>query len=197
MSFMGYGIWTLRLILFLGLIIHKLLWEVLKIRHRGPTPSQKPIKSSGSWPVKIVKGTILTFLGFQALFLDIFPISDQPGHLRLIGTALYFVGLATAVTGRLQLGKNWADLEDYQVLPEQSLVTAGIYNYIRHPIYAGDILLLAGLELALNSWLVLGVSIPLAIAIRQALKEEALLSRVFPHYHGYCTRTKRFIPFIF
>lgn len=197
MSLLGYSIDTLRLTLFLGLILHKLLWEVLKIRDGRSRPSQKLIKSAGTWPVKIVKSVILVFLMFQTLFLDIFPISEHPGHLRLIGTALYFVGLATAVTGRLQLGKNWADLEDYQVLPEQSLVTTGIYGYIRHPIYAGDILLLAGVELALNSWLVLAVSIPLAVAIKQALKEEALLSRVFPDYHWYCTRTKRFIPFIF
>jgi len=195
MSLTSYTMEYLRLILFLGLVLHKLLWEVLKRRDRRLRPSRKAIRSS--WPVKIVKGAILVFLGLQTLFLDIFPISDQPGHLRLIGTSLYFAGLATAVSGRLQLGKNWADLEDYQILPEQSVVTTGIYGYIRHPIYAGDILLLAGLELALNSWLVLGVCIPLAVATRQALKEEALLARVFPNYDAYCARTKRFIPFIF
>lgn len=194
---MAYHVETLRLILFLGLILHKLLWEVLKRRDRGSRALPKPIKSSGSWPVKIVKGVILLFLGFQTLFLNVFPISDQSAPLRLIGTSLYFVGLTTAMTGRLQLGKNWADLEDYQVLPQQSLVTTGIYGYIRHPIYAGDILLITGLELALNSWLVLGVSIPLAVAMRHALKEETLLSQVFPDYHGYTARTKRFIPFIF
>jgi protein-S-isoprenylcysteine O-methyltransferase Ste14 len=196
-SVVGYRLEILRLILFLGLILHKLLWEVLKIRDGALRASQKPIDTSGSWPVKILKAVILVFLGFQTLFLDIFPISDQAGYLKLIGTALYFVGLTTAVTARLQLGNNWADLEDYQVLPEQSLVTTGIYGYIRHPIYTGDILLLAGLELALNSWLVLAVSITLAVAIRQALKEEILLSQVFSDYHEYCTRTKRFVPFIF
>jgi protein-S-isoprenylcysteine O-methyltransferase Ste14 len=94
------------------------------------------------------------------------------------------------------LGKNWVDLEDYQVLPEQLLVTEGIYRYVRHPIYTGDVLLLVGLELALNSWLVVAVLIPLAVFVRQALAEEALLSRVFPEYAAYCQRTKRFIPFL-
>jgi protein-S-isoprenylcysteine O-methyltransferase Ste14 len=56
--------------------------------------------------------------------------------------------------------------------------------------------MLTGLELALNSWLVLTVLIPLAVGIRQALAEEALLSRVFPDYGAYRKRTKRFIPFI-
>jgi protein-S-isoprenylcysteine O-methyltransferase Ste14 len=104
--------------------------------------------------------------------------------------------LGTAVLGRVQLGKNWIDLEDYRVLPEQSLTTKGIYRYIRHPIYSGDILLLTGLELALNSWLVVVVFVPMIVAVKQALAEEALLARVFPAYGEYCRRTKRFIPFI-
>jgi len=184
------------LILFLGLMLHKLLWEVLKRRDKDSGVRQQSSKEPGRSPIKFAKGIVLAFLAFQTLFLDLFPISDQPTPLRTIGTAIYVVGLATAMIGRLQLGKNWVDLEDYQLLPEQSLVTNGLYRYIRHPIYAGDILLLVGLELALNSWLVLGVSIPLLIVIRQASAEEALLSQAFPDYNAYCNRTKRFIPFI-
>jgi protein-S-isoprenylcysteine O-methyltransferase Ste14 len=195
-SVVAYRLETLRLILFLGLALHKLVWEALKIRDGCSRASQKPRKSSGSWPVKIAKSVILVFLGFQTLFLDIFPIFGQPRHLRLVGTGLYFLGLATAITGRLQLGKNWADLEDFQVLPDQSLVTSGIYRYIRHPIYTGDILLLLGLELALNSWLVFLVSVPLVVAVRQAFAEEALLAQALSGYEDYCRRTKRFIPFV-
>ena len=108
----------------------------------------------GRW-LQSFKALVLAFVAFQTLFLDLLPIYERPHHFRIIGTGIYFVGLATAVIGRLQLGKNWLDLEDYQLLAGQSLVTHGIYRYIRHPIYTGDILLLVGLELALNSWLVL------------------------------------------
>jgi protein-S-isoprenylcysteine O-methyltransferase Ste14 len=147
--------------------------------------------------VKLVKASVLAFLAVQTLFLDVLPISDQPNTLRMIGMMLYFAGLTTAVIGRLQLGKNWVDLEDYQVLPQQSIVKQGIYRYIRHPIYTGDILLLTGLELGLNSWLVLVVIIPLFVAVRQTMAEEVLLARAFPDYSVYCRETKRFIPFIF
>ena len=192
----GHGVDIFRVILFLGLILHKLLWEVLKRRDRGSGVRQQSSKGPGRRLIKFVKGAVLVFLALQTLFLDLFPLSDQPTSLRMIGTAIYAVGLATAMTGRLQLGKNWVDLEDYQFLPEQSLVTNGLYRYIRHPIYTGDILLLVGLELALNSWLVLAVSLPLLIVIRQALAEEALLSQAFHDYDVYCKRTKRFIPFV-
>ena len=87
-------------------------------------------------------------------------------------------------------------LEDYRVLPEQSIVNRGIYGYIRHPIYTGDILLLFGLELALNSWLVLGVPVLIIIIVRQALAEEEILSKSFSDYDAYRARTNRFIPFI-
>ena len=56
---------------------------------------------------------------------------------------------------------NWSDIETAEVLCEHAVVSHGVYRYVRHPIYIGDIALLVGLELALNSWLVLGA---LAIA---------------------------------
>ena len=80
----------------------------------------------------------------QVLFLDLFPISEQPGSLKLVGLAIFLLGLFIAVIGRWRLGRNWVDLEDYQVSSGQSFVKSGIYRYIRHPIYSGDILLLLG-----------------------------------------------------
>jgi protein-S-isoprenylcysteine O-methyltransferase Ste14 len=187
---------ALRIVLFLGLVFHKFLWELLKAQDgRRKTRSQAQ-GFIGKWFIKALKLLVLLFFAVQTLFLDLFPIAQEPANLRILGTVIYFVGLGTAVLGRVQLGKNWVDLEDYQVLPDQSLTTSGIYRYIRHPIYTGDILLLTGLELALNSWLVLVAFVPLVVGVKQALAEEALLTGVFPGYAEYCRRTKRFIPFI-
>ena len=44
------------------------------------------------------------------------------------GTLLLTLGLATAVAARVQLGKNWSDLESATVLPGQRLVAAGLYR---------------------------------------------------------------------
>ena len=139
----------------------------------------------------------MLFLLFQTLFLDLLPISDQATLLRIIGTTIYLAGLGTSIIGRLQLGNNWAVLEDYQILLGQVHIKTGIYRYIRHPIYTGDILVLLGLELALNSWLVMGVLIVIPFVVRQAMREEALLSGAFAGYNGYCTQTKKFIPFVY
>jgi len=185
-----------RLVLFLGLAFHKLVWEFMKRAQPGSRPAR--VRPSSRW-VRVVKAgklTVLALLVVQTLFLDLFPINRRPGTMRVLGMVLYFLGLGTAVAGRLHLGKHWVDLEDSRVIQGKSLVTAGVYRYLRHPIYGGDILLLTGLELALNSWLVLAVSVPLAVVTRQVAKEEAMLSQAFPGYREYRARTRRFIPFV-
>lgn len=187
---------TLRLILLLGMVVHKLVWELMKRQSKEPSPRRPISAAPGKTVVKYLKAAILAFLIVQTLFLDVLPISHEPFVLQLVGSPIYGLGLAISVIARLQLGRNWANIEDFQVMPEQSLVQKGIYGYIRHPIYTGDILLLIGLELALNSWLVLGTAIPIVIVIKQALAEESLLSRSFSGYADYRRQTKRFIPFV-
>ncbi len=166
-------------------------------RRDGPSPaSPSQPRSFSLRAVKLAKVGVLAFLVVQALFLDLLPMTVDSLAWRTVGGLLFFVGLATAVAGRWQLGDNWVDLEDYQVLPEQGVVARGLYRYIRHPIYTGDLLLLAGLELALNSWLLFGVAIPAFVVIRQARAEEVLLSSRLKGYDAYCLTTKRFIPFV-
>ena len=187
---------ALRAVLFFGLAFHKVLWEALKRKSKIRSISYQTSRSFAGRTLKLIKVTLLTFFLFQTLFLDLFPISERANVLRVIGLVIYFLGLGIAVLGRIHLGANWLDLEDYRVSPNQSLVTNGIYRYVRHPIYGGDILLLIGLELALNSWLVLGVGIILVVVIRQTILEESLLSEKFSDYRHYCSQTKRFIPFL-
>jgi protein-S-isoprenylcysteine O-methyltransferase Ste14 len=184
-----------RLILFAGLVLHKVIWEVLK-KDSPPSLGHRERKSIFLRPIKMAKSAVLVAICVQTLFLNVLPMPRQPRVVRIAGMGIFFLGLITAIVGRLHLGKSWVALEDYQVLPDQTLVTNGIYRYIRHPIYAGDLLLLIGLELTLASWALLGVSIPVITVMRQAAAEERLLSRTLPGYTAYLGRTKRFIPFV-
>ncbi len=186
----------IRIFLFVGLIVHKLVWEVLKRRSQKAHSTQKSAPNFMVSIIKIGKMSVLGFLLIQTLFLELLPISHNPSGIKTIGLCLYFAGLVTAILGRLKLGDNWVDLEEYQVMPDQDLVRQGIYRYVRHPIYGGDLLLILGLQLALNSWLVLMVVPLFVIVFRQTLAEEEVLARAFPHYREYCRRTKRFVPFL-
>lgn len=184
----------LQIYLLLGLVLHKVIWESLK-RRAGATPVETPsIKLTA---IKAVKIGILLGIVIQIWLPDILPISTDPFGLRLAGAAIYTVGLAMAIAARFQLGENWANIETGQILNGQRVVAHGIYAYVRHPIYAGDLLLLFGLELALNSWLVLGVLILAPIVMLKAIKEERMLAEELPGYDVYRQRSKRFIPFVF
>ena len=185
---------VLQIYLFLGLIVHKVIWEVL--RKKG---KERPVetRSFSLRAIKAVKVAILLLILIQIWVPDVFPILERPWLLRIAGAAIYAVGLLTAVAARFQLGENWANIETGQVLTRQSVVTRGIYSYVRHPIYVGDLLLLLGLEIALNSWLVLGILILAPIVILKAMEEERMLTEKLPGYDAYCQHSKRFVPFVF
>lgn len=183
----------LQLYLFLGLVLHKVIWEVL--RKKGPSnpESSRPMSIT---VVKLVKIAILVGILVQIWLPDILPISSDAFAIRAVGVGLFSLGLLTAISARIQLGDNWSNIESGQVLANQSVVDRGIYGYVRHPIYTGDLLLLIGLQLALNSWLVMLALMLCPIVMWKAIKEEKMLLRDLSGYMEYYRRTKRFIPFV-
>ena len=188
--------YLIRGYLLAGLIFHKAVWEILKKRvSQAPNASA----SAGVTIAKLIKIGILAGIILQTLLpLDLFPIASQgTPPLLWIGLLLYTAGLTIAVSARLQLGNNWSDIEAARLQRGHAVVANGLYRYIRHPIYTGDLLLLAGLELSLNSWLVLGVALIAAVVTQKAAREEKDLAGGIPAYGEYCRRTKRFIPFVF
>lgn len=186
--------WILRAYLLAGLLIHKAVWEILKRR------SGRQQAAPAGMTLRLLKATKVAILGglvVQTLLpMEIFPIREDPSALRVIGTSIYTVGLFVAILARLQLGKNWSDIETPRIEPGQMVVSQGLYRCIRHPVYVGDLMLLLGLELALNSWLVLGAIALIPIVSRRAIREEKLLAEQLPGYDAYMRRTKRFIPFV-
>lgn len=180
---------ALRIYLLAGMLLHKAVWELLKRRASGP-PRREPFR-----PVKALKLIVLIALLAQgAAPFEVFPILERAWPLRLAGAALYTLGLGTAVWARLALGANWSDIESATVLPGQRLVREGPYRLVRHPIYLGDLLLVAGYELALNSWLALGVFPLAAFVWRKARREEELLERGLDGYRDYERRSGAFLP---
>jgi len=186
-----------RLFLLLGLVAHKGVWEVLKRRQSAPRPSPTPaLVLIKLVLIKLAKIAILAGLCVQTVVPEVLPILSDPTTLRLAGGLLFATGLALAITARFQLGRQWSDIESSSVGADHKIIEYGVYRFIRHPIYTGDVLLIAGLELALNSWLVLAV-IPLALGVfLKARSEEQELAHRLSGYHEYQSRTKRFLPFV-
>ena len=86
-----------------------------------------------------------------------------------------------------------------RIMPEPGaktqLITAGPYKKIRHPMYAGLLLMMLGLLILDTTW-VNGIAwCCLYIVLdRKAAREEVFLSQFFDEYHSYRQRTGRFFP---
>lgn len=189
---------ALRLALLAGLVAHKALWEWMKRRRPAAAAADPPPATLKSRLARAAKSAILAGLVVQTLVpLDwTGPLRLPPGPWRPLGAALFAAGLAVAMLGRWQLGDNWSDIEAARKLAGQRVVDRGLYRWIRHPIYVGDLLLLIGFELALESWLVVGAVLLVPVVLRQAIREERMLVASLDGYADYCRRSKRFVPFL-
>lgn len=187
---------VLRAYLLVGLVAHKAIWEVMK---HGQGPPEAATGSPLSLLPRIVKGGKLAVtlgLVMQLFLPEIWPIASNPLLPRIVGTILFTFGLVIAILARVELGKNWSDIEVGEVRENHMLVNGGVYRYIRHPIYAGDLAMLLGFELALNCWLIVAVVAIAIPTVYGALREEKTLAKSVANYEAYRAQTKRFIPFV-
>ncbi len=110
-----------------------------------------------------------------------------------VGALLTVIGVAFAIWGRYDLGRDWGihPKEDHK------LVTSGAYAYVRHPIYAGAMLALFGSALTGSMVAVAMFIISIIFCLRRVGKEERAMLNLFPEqYPAYQARTKRLIPFV-
>lgn len=81
----------------------------------------------------------------------------------------------------------------------QHVISSGPYGIVRHPMYAGALLLFLGgpMLLSSNYGLALGFVLTVTIAIR-SLGEEAMLKEELPGYREYTREVRwRMVPFVF
>jgi protein-S-isoprenylcysteine O-methyltransferase Ste14 len=112
-----------------------------------------------------------------------------------IGLAFFVLGLALAVWARVYLGRNWGMPMSQRADPE--LVTTGPYRRIRHPIYSGIILAMAGTAIAVSPYWLAAVAIVGAYFLFSAVIEERNMAKLFPAaYPPYKRGTKMLIPYV-
>lgn len=113
-----------------------------------------------------------------------------------IGTAIFVLGLALAVWARVYIGRNWGMPMSRKDEPE--LVTTGPYHTVRHPIYTGIILAMAGTTIAVSLYWLVAVAVLAAYFGFSAVMEERYMAEQFPNsYSEYKRSTKMLIPFVF
>jgi protein-S-isoprenylcysteine O-methyltransferase Ste14 len=85
-----------------------------------------------------------------------------------------------------------------EVAPEQKVISTGPYAIVRHPMYAGALVLLLGAPLALGSWWGLLTIVPMTIVlVWRLLDEERFLASNLAGYTGYQDKVRyRLAPLI-
>jgi protein-S-isoprenylcysteine O-methyltransferase Ste14 len=121
-----------------------------------------------------------------------------PLWINILGFILITVGYALAVWALVE-NRFFSSVVRIQTERGHVVCDSGPYQFIRHPGYAGNILPLPGIALALSSvWTLIPAAVALTIAvIRTSLEDQTLLEEL-PGYKDYARRVRyRLFPGIF
>lgn len=134
-----------------------------------------------------VVGTFLS-LGFVLL-----PAPELSSALYLASLLFLIAGIVFAIWALLVLGRS------ISLLPEaRRLVTSGPYALVRHPLYLGEMVAVAGVALQhLSAWALLLLGLIWALQFQRMKYEERVLIQSFPEYGDYMARTARLVPGVY
>jgi protein-S-isoprenylcysteine O-methyltransferase Ste14 len=150
------------------------------------------------WDKALMAVMLALWIGWLALMgLDAvrFGWSEVPLALQAVGFALICIG-SYIVWLTLKANSYAAPVIKIQEARGHSVVSTGPYAYVRHPMYAGALLFIAGVPLLLGSWwgLVAGAGLILVIALRAVLEERTLTAEL-AGYADYASRVRyRLVP---
>lgn len=114
--------------------------------------------------------------------------------ILIVGAVLTWVGVAFAIWARYHIGRYWS--ASVALKAGHELIRTGPYSRIRHPIYTGILLALAGTALAVGRYRgLVAMAVVLIALIRKSKQEEALLSSKFgTAFEEHCRQTGFFLP---
>lgn len=111
-----------------------------------------------------------------------------------LGNALVAAGLAFAIWARCHLAGYWSGTVTLK--EDHRLIRTGPYGWVRHPIYTGILLALAGTAVAMDEWRgVVALALMAGSFWRKLLIEESWLATAFPEdYPRYRAEVAALIP---
>lgn len=143
---------------------------------------------SASFPLFIVAGLDHRF-GWSPVF---------PLWLNILGLILIAIGYSFAVWAMAE-NRFFSGVVRIQVDRGHVVCDSGPYRIVRHPGYAGNILPLPGIVLALSSvWTLIPAGLALIITLTRTALEDQTLQEELPGYRDYAQRVRyRLIPGIY
>jgi len=135
------------------------------------------------------QGLLFLFFCWQAPFLE----TGLSTFFRITGVGLIILGAGVCLAGFLALGSSLS------VFPSPrrraTLVTHGVFQFIRHPLYTGVLLIAFGWAIHAADPYRFVLSLVLVVFFHaKAGYEESRLRDHFPGYAEYQQRSGRFLP---
>jgi protein-S-isoprenylcysteine O-methyltransferase Ste14 len=118
--------------------------------------------------------------------------------LFAIGMVLVVIGFIIRIHSILTLNQYFT----YSVakVENHKLIETGLYKFIRHPGYLGQLIIFVGISTSISNWLsILLMMIPISLVYlyRINVEESFMLEQLGEDYLNYQERTKRLIPLIY
>jgi protein-S-isoprenylcysteine O-methyltransferase Ste14 len=143
----------------------------------------------------------VVILGFELLYGHWFKSSwlgkrfvPDLYQIRYSGIALVWIGVGIAIWARYHLGEYWSG--KVTIKTDHKLINTGPYEYVRHPIYSGILLALAGTALAIGAWRgIAAFLLMLVVFLAKIQQEERMLTaQLGEGYLEFKRRTGMLIP---
>jgi len=179
---------------FFGVII---VYWIRKIQFWGPRAEGEMIyEERNDWSFWfIVIGMIAALYLPPVEYLFFTVVLPRGFWMQIIGLLLIFLGSGLFIWARRVLGKFYSG--HVSVIEGQKLVQHGPYRFVRHPAYAGYILITLGLALGYSSLMglaaILFFLLP-ALMYRIRVEDQLLAEHFGGQFKDYASRTNRLIP---
>jgi protein-S-isoprenylcysteine O-methyltransferase Ste14 len=112
--------------------------------------------------------------------------SNVPAWVCVLGNLLVAAGLMIDL---LVFRENSYGASTIETMAGQTVISTGPYALVRHPMYAGVLIMLIGVPLALGSWWGVGfMALNVPLLVLRILDEEAMLEEELEGYGAYVRR---------
>jgi len=184
-------------------ILGGIAWFVIRYPHQRRS-WKTPIRNSArDWRETILLAASLSGLGivpclYVTTGLPRFADYRFSAELGWAGTLVFALALWLFHRTHADLGRNWS--VSLEVRDCHTLVTAGIYRRIRHPLYAAFWLWAIAQALLLPNWVagpagLIGFG---TLFFFRVGREEQLMIEIFgEEYRAYMRQTARVVPFVY
>jgi len=121
--------------------------------------------------------------------------SPVPVYGSLVGDILVALGLFINL---IVFKENTYGGATVETIADQKVISTGPYALVRHPMYAGVLIMIVGIPLALDAWWSLAIiAVAIPGLIWRIIDEEKLLKKGLPGYVEYTQKVRyRLVPYL-